>query len=101
MLSSASFFESFDKAGFLKPASWAPSGGGGPYEPKVRLVTPDTLLQDGTVVVADFEIRYVTAQLPGLKEGEAITVDGVAYKVRRAPMKLQDGSVSRAELKRA
>jgi hypothetical protein len=31
MLTSDKFFESFDKAGFLKPASWTPSFGGGPF----------------------------------------------------------------------
>lgn len=101
MLTSAKFFESFDKAGFLKPASWIPSGGGGPYAAKVRFLTPDAALVDGLVVTADFEIRYVTEQLPGLKEAETVTVDGTNYKVRTPPMKILDGSVSRAELKRA
>ncbi len=102
MLTSAKFFESFDKAGFLKSASWVPSGGGGPYAGvKVRFLTPDAAIVDGLVVTADFEIRYVTEQLPGLKEAETVTVDGTNYKVRTPPMKILDGSVSRAELKRA
>jgi hypothetical protein len=100
MLSSAKFFEGFDKAGFLKPASWTPSGGGGPYTPRVRYRAPaTTLLSDGLRTV-DHEIQYVTEQLPGLAEGEQITVDGVLYRVRMRPEALLDGTVSRAELAR-
>lgn len=101
MLTSAQFFESFNEAGFLKPASWTPSGGGGPYAAKVRLRAPDVSILDGTVIASDREIDYVTDQLPGLKEGEAITVDAVAYVVRKPPMKRLDGTVSVAELKKA
>lgn len=100
MITSAKFFESFDKAGFLKPASWTPSGGGGPHEPRVRYRSPaTTLLSDGLRTV-DHEIQYVTDQLPGLGEGEQLTVDGVLYRVRMKPEPLFDGTVSRAELAR-
>jgi hypothetical protein len=101
MLTSAEFFESFNEAGFLKPASWTPLAGGGPYIANVRLRAPDVAILDGNVIASDREIEYVTEQLPALKEGEAITVDGIAYVVRKPPMKRLDGTVSVAELKKA
>lgn len=100
MLTSAEFFESFDEAGFLKAASWTPSGGGGPYTPKVRYRAPSTVVLDGALRTVDHEIEYVTVQLPGLAQGEQITVDGVAFRVREKPEQLYDGTVSRAELAR-
>jgi hypothetical protein len=100
MKSSAEFFESFDKAGFLKPSSWTPSFGGGPYTPKVRFTCPDMEILNGEVLAADYAIRYVSDQLPGLKEGEQITVDGTLYRVRTPPRRILDGTVSRAELKK-
>lgn len=100
MKTSESFFASFQKAGFLKPASWTPSFGGGPFTANVRFTMPDYELVNGEVQIADYAIRYPTSQLPGLKEGEVITVSGVAYKVRTAPKRILDGTVTRAELKK-
>lgn len=100
MDTSDEFFEAFDEAGFLKPASWTPSGGGGPYAPKVRYRAPSTVVLDGGLRTVDHEIEFVTAQLPGLAEGEQITVDGVLFRVRQKPEQLLDGTVSRAELAR-
>jgi hypothetical protein len=101
MKSSESFFASFQKAGFLKPASWTPSGGGGPYTANVRFTSPDAEILTGTVVAADYQIEYVTSQLPGLKEGETVVVASVSYKVRTPPTKILDGTVARASLKKA
>lgn len=100
MLTSAEFFESFDEAGFLKSASWTPSGGGAPYTAKVRYRAPSVVVLDGGLRTIDHEIQFVTAQLPGLAEGEQITVDGLLYRVRERPEQILDGTVSRAELAR-
>lgn len=100
MLTSAKFFESFDKAGFLKLASWTPSFGGDTLEAKVRMRTPDGVFLEGTVVASDPQMEYVTEQLPGLVEGEWVRIDGTDYLVRGTPMKILDGTVSRADLKR-
>lgn len=98
MDTSAEFFEAFGEAGFLKPTSWTPSGGGGPYTPRVRYRAPSIVVLDGGMRTVDHEIQYVTDQLPGLAEGEQITVDGVLYRVRQKPEQILDGTVSRAEL---
>jgi len=104
MLTSAEFFESFDEAGFLKPTLWTPSGGGGPYTPKVRYRAPATVVLDGGLRTVDHEIEYVTAQLPGFAEGEQITITletgDTLFRVREKPEQILDGTVSRAELAR-
>jgi hypothetical protein len=100
MLTSAEFFESFDDAGFLKPATWTPFGSSTVLTAKVRYRAPSTTVLDGALRTIDHEIQYVTDQLPGLNEGDAITVDGTPFKVRQRPERILDGTVSRAELVR-
>lgn len=98
MITSAEFFESFQEAGFLKPASWTPSGGGTTRTANVRYRASVADVLSDAVRATDHEITYVTDQLPGLTENERITVDGRAFRVRQKPTPLLDGSVSRAEL---
>ena len=77
MLTTEKYFESFDKAGFLKTASWTPSTGGGPYTCKVRFRAPSSVILNGTLRIVDFEIEYPAIQLPGLRQGEQLTIDEV------------------------
>lgn len=98
MLNSAEFFESFQEAGFLKPASWTPSAGGTPRTGNVRYRAGSVDVLNDAVRTTDHEITYVTAQFPGLKEGERIAVDGQLFQVRQKPTALLDGTVARADL---
>jgi hypothetical protein len=98
MLTSSEFFEAFDEAGFLKLASWTPSGGGTTKEAQVRYRGPSTDILGDAVRATDHEITYVTDQLPGLAEGERLVIDGETYRVRQKPERQLDGSISRADL---
>ncbi len=98
MLTSAEFFESFDEAGFLKPASWTPSWSTTTYSPKVRYFASSDELLDRSMRAQDYAIQYVAEQLPGLKEGEQLTVDGVLFRVRERPELIFDGTVARAAI---
>lgn len=101
MKTTTQLYESFDKAGFLKPASWTPSTGGPTLTAKVRYRGQSQVVGgDGGIRTVDHEIRYPTTAFPGLKEGEIVTVDGADYRVRMKPELLLDGSEARAELAR-
>lgn len=92
MLSTADFYEAFDAAGFLKPASWTPSTGGAQQTGSVRFRSPDVELFAGGQVSREYSISYQASLFPGLKTGETVIVDGVTYKVRRSPEAELDGS---------
>jgi hypothetical protein len=102
MLTSAEFFESFDEAGFLKPATWTPFGGLARTHRQGTLPRAfDDDMLDGALRTIDHEIQYVTDQLPGLAEGAKITVDGTPFRSASGPSGSLDGTVSRAELARS
>lgn len=50
-------------------------------------------LQPLHVQTREYELRYITSQAT-LTRGQAGTVEGVAYKVREAPLSLADGAFS-------
>lgn len=96
MLSTEKFFEAFDKAGFLKTALWTPSvglpGAGVQQSARVRYSSPTQVILAGDAMATDHSIQYPTSVFPGLKRGEALTVDGIAFKVRENPASGLDGS---------
>ena len=101
MQTTAQFFQDAKKAGMTVLASWAPSGGGGPFAADVIYRGPSTVVgADGGVRVVDHSITFPAALLPGLKEGELIVVDGANYRVRTKPELELDGTRARAELAR-
>lgn len=102
MIDTATFYESFDKAGFLKTALWTPSvglpGAGVQQSAQVRFRAPSRDALAGEFSVTDYTIKYPSTVLIGLKRGEALTVDGASYKVREGPHSLLDGSAFEAFL---
>lgn len=98
MLDSAAFFQSFDKAGFLKTALWTPSDGGPQQSARVRLRAPSRDALAGEFSVTDHSIRYPATLLEGLKRGETLLIEGAEYRVREGPHSLYDGSVREAFL---
>lgn len=96
MLTTEKFFESFDKAGFLKTALWTPSGslpGAGVLQSaKVRYSAPSQAVLAGDAVATDYSIQYPASVFPGLRRGEALTVDGISFRVREDPAAELDGS---------
>lgn len=69
-------------------------------EKLVLLDEPDAEIFGGEQVAGDKIITYVESDFPGLISGTQITVDGVAWKVRGAPQRLDDGKFARAGLKK-
>jgi len=105
MLDTSRFYESFDKAGFLKPALWTPSvglpGAGVQQTAKVRFKAPGRDVLAGSANVTDYSIRYPSSVLAGLKRGEVLTIEGQNYTVREGPHPLLDGSELEAFLAKA
>ncbi len=104
MLTSDKFFESFDKAGFLKTALWTPSAGlpgaGVQQSAKVRFRAPNRDALAGEFSVTDYTIKYPVTILAGLKRGEVLTIESAQYKVREGPQSELDGAVLQAFLTR-
>jgi hypothetical protein len=104
------YFESFLRAGFLKACSWTPSAGGATVLTNVRFKSPDIEVAIGTAQTPDYTISFPASYLPGLKEGETLTISNVTingaivasvnFKVRRAPEQLLDGTEMRAVLRK-
>lgn len=58
---------------------------------------PDEQWLAGAVQSREYAITYAATQLPGLKTGDTLTVDGVSYRVREVSA-LDDGALMRATL---
>ena len=58
---------------------------------------PTDELVGGMVITIDYKLTFATADLPGLDAEDAITVNGVAYTVRRVKT-VSDGQFSEAIL---
>lgn len=89
----------FSTADFAVTATWTPSAGGAQQTAQVLLDQPDEEILDGRVFSREYAILYRIDQLIGLKPGEVITVDGIAYTVREAGA-LQDGKILRATMRK-
>lgn len=65
------------------------------------LDAPDALIAgEPGVQSREYELTFVTAEV-ALTLGAAVTVDGVAYRVRVPPQQVDDGLLSRVLLTRA
>ena len=88
-----------DHAGLLKESVWSPSNGSVSVTAKVDFRAPDETVLDGLGLATDYAIRYPASVLSELTPGEALTIDGVTYRVREIRA-LGDGSEKRATLTR-
>lgn len=88
-----------DLAAFFSTADFAVSATFGAQTAQVLLDQPDEELLDGRVLSREYAITYRADQLTGLKGGDAITVDGIAYTVREVGA-LQDGKIMQARLRK-
>ena len=93
----AQFFRTED---FGVAASWTPSAGGATQNANVILDAPDLDVLDGLAVSRDYAMTYASGSFANLTDGEAVTVAGVAYRVRGEPHQLGDGALTRAALAR-
>lgn len=110
MTTTEQFFEDFQEAGMLVPASWTPSvaaGGGAAVATHVRYRNLDDDYADGMAMVQHPSIEYPVSWLPGLIEGETVVLDlsdlggsaTASFKVRNAPRRDLDGTRAKAFLK--
>lgn len=60
------------------------------------LDAPDST--DGMHISTDYELTFKTGELSGLTYHSTIIVDGVTYRVKESPSKLDDGKFSRVFL---
>lgn len=84
--------------GEAQSATWTPVSGS-PVVGLVWLDRPDEMALDD-VMAADHAVTYRVAQWPTVRSGDQVTIAAVTYTVRGAPMRLDDGLVARANLKR-
>ena len=66
---------------------------------QVILDRPDDAILGGMQISTDYAITFQAAQLPAIKHGDPITVDGTPYTVREVTL-LDDGRLGKAALKR-
>ena len=65
----------------------------------VLLDQPGELVLSDAQLTVDYQMTYASTDLSGLKHGDSVTVDGVAYTVR-VPKPIEDGRFKVAGLKR-
>lgn len=90
----------FDTDEHAVSASWSPSNGAAAQTAGVFLDMPDEIILGGGMTSTEYAITYAATKLTGLAEGESLTIEGVDYKVRSAPRRIEDGKMMRAMLSR-
>lgn len=81
MLDAASFFGKFKGRGMLQSAVWTPTSGGTGTSFEARL------MKAGGIGIAlmggeDLAVQFVTADAPGIVQGDLIAMGGKSYKLR-------------------
>lgn len=66
---------------------------------KVILDMPDRAVLSGRVQSTEYAMTFITADFPGLKFGDSVTVNAINYRVLSVEL-LDDGALSTAELER-
>jgi len=90
-------FGAFKVSGMLVDAVYQPAPG--PATPfSVNWVQPDQLVLGDDVQSTEYLIEYETASVPRLVKGDAIEIDGEAYRARGPAQKQGDGYFSRCPL---
>lgn len=79
-------------------AQWT-DGIGRQHTANVLFVEPAQDILSGMQITSEYGIDFDPASLPGIKHGNSLTVDGIAYTVREI-LAAEDGITSRANLKR-
>jgi hypothetical protein len=93
----AVFWDAFADVGVLKTATSALDDGS-TRDVQVGFISPDDLMLDSQLTVADYQIEYQTADLPDLRRDSQLVIDSVRYRVRRPPRRKDDGYFSVADL---
>lgn len=86
-------------AGFLATATITSGGTTATYS--VSFSQPDQPRFDGRGRSTDYKIEYQAADLPSLAENDAVTIDGVLYRVREDPFVEPGGNAADGYFKHA
>lgn len=100
MLTSAEFFEAFDRAGMLVDCIWNPSTGAPQETARVDFRLPDENLFGDELSATRYTITYPDTVLIGLDEDEQLIINGDNYYVTVEPRRVQEGTTMRAWLKK-
>ena len=92
------FWSAFARAGMLSTAKYRPVEGGELVTVEVGFSRPDGLMMSEMVQVMQPTMEFPASQMPGVKDGIEVEVDGVMYTVRGQPMSKGDGTFKVAEL---
>lgn len=98
-LDRSAFWPQFLAAGFLDTATITSGGTTDDYN--VGFSRPDQPRFDGRGRSTDYEIEYQAADLPSLAENDAVTIDGINYRVREDPFVEPGGNAADGYFKRA
>lgn len=83
---------------FFAAADFGVTATHGGESAQVILDAPNTDILGGRGMTTEPSILYKTGDLPTLKRGDAIVVDGVNYTVNETPQSVDDGKLRRALL---
>lgn len=85
MQTTEQFFAASKRAGMTRTVLWTPSAGGAEQSADALFRDVSEEVLGSAAFAYDVSISYPVTKLVGLKRGESITVDGVAFKVREDP----------------
>jgi hypothetical protein len=87
MKTAAEFYQLFERAGFLTPATWYPrTAEATPVPGMVRFRKPTQEVYGDAVIVTDHSIKFPATQFEGLQQGDMVDV-GTAPLVQRFRVK--------------
>ncbi len=96
MIAIESLYDAAARSGLLQEAIWIPNLG--PVVATwVEFRAPDASILDGIGMSTDYAMRFPASCLTGIKQGDAVEIGGVAYRVREVRA-VGDGSENRATL---
>ena len=93
-LSAAANRVAFDRLGSVSVVAGAVSGKG-------FLSQNSEMILGGELTIIDYLLTVPTSTFGGLGYGDAITVDGISYKVETQPQRFDDGTFCRVPLVKA
>jgi len=93
----AVLFTAFKAAGMLKQAQLKPDSAT-PVDFSVDFRSPEQLLLGDQQQSVEYLIEYQTADVPRIRKGDPILIDGTAYRARAHATTVGDGTYSQCQL---
>ncbi len=90
-------YQAAARTGFLTECEWRPSDGSCCESTMVSLQTNEQSVLNQLTLSAETYMTYLTGQLPGLRQGEQVTINECRFQVREV-VAISGGSEMRAKL---